>query len=100
MGGEIDLATAPRLREEIVRLVDAGRDRLLVDLEGVEFMDSTGLGVLVAGLKHTRERGGDLALVCRRPQVLRLLAITGLDGVLAVHADASEASAPPPVSPG
>ena len=54
VGGEIDVYTAPKLRETIVSLVDAGAVHLVVDLERVEFLDSTGLGVLVGGLKRVR----------------------------------------------
>lgn len=92
--GEVDLATAPRLRDELLRLVDGGRNQVVLSLEGVPFMDSTGLGVLVMGLKHARERGGDLVLVCSQPQVLRLLSITRLDEVFSVHGTVAEAVGP------
>lgn len=89
--GEVDLSTAPSLRSEISQLVDAGRTRVVVDLEGVPFMDSSGLGVLVMGLKRARERDGDLALVRPQPQVRRLLSITRLDEIFAVHATVADA---------
>ena len=50
VGGEIDVYTAPKLREKLIDLVSAGNYHLVVDMEGVEFLDSTGLGVLVGGL--------------------------------------------------
>jgi anti-sigma B factor antagonist len=91
--GEVDVYTAGRLREEIVGLVDRGRHHLAVDLEGVEFMDSTGLGVLITGLKRIREQAGELVLIAPRDQIRRLLTITGLDRVLPVHESVDEAMA-------
>lgn len=83
--GEVDIYTAPKLREKLVELIDSGNDRIVVDLEGVGFMDSTGLGSLVAGLKRIRERDGELAIVCTKEPVLKVLGITGLDRVFPVH---------------
>jgi anti-sigma B factor antagonist len=83
--GEIDAYTSPRLRERLTQLMDEGHYRVVVDLEAVEFMDSTGLGVLVSCLKRTKEHQGELALVCTAPQILRVLSITGLDKVFTVR---------------
>jgi anti-sigma B factor antagonist len=83
--GEVDLYTAPTLREKLVAMIDEGSTRVLVNLAEVGFMDSSGLGVLVGGLKHAKERGGDLALVCVDGPVLKVLTITGLDKVFAIH---------------
>lgn len=83
--GEVDAYTAPRLRERIIELVGEGQYRIVINLEGVEFMDSTGLGALVGGLKRVREHDGALALVCTRGPVLRVLAITGLNEIFPVH---------------
>jgi anti-sigma B factor antagonist len=83
--GEIDAYTSPRLRERLTQLMEDGHYRVVVDLEGVEFMDSTGLGVLVSCLKRSKEHQGDVALVCTAPQILRVLAITGLDRVFVVR---------------
>jgi len=85
VNGEVDIYTAPKLREKLVELIDAGNDRVVVDLEGVGFMDSTGLGSLVAGLKRIREKDGELAIVCTSGPVLKVLGITGLDRVFPVH---------------
>jgi anti-sigma B factor antagonist len=93
VGGEVDLNTAPQLKERINGLIAQGHSNLVVDLEGVEFMDSTGLSALVSGLMRTSEAGGEMAVVCTRPQVLRLLGLTGLDQVLSVHGSVSEAVA-------
>jgi anti-anti-sigma factor len=70
--GEVDVYTAPRLREKLVELVSQGKHQIVVDLEGVDFLDSTGLGVLVGGLKRLRSHDGDLTLVCTKdPEGLR-----------------------------
>jgi anti-sigma B factor antagonist len=90
--GEIDAFTSPMLRERLVSLMDGGHYQLVVDLEGVDFMDSTGLGVLVSCLKHAREHNGQLSLVCTSPQILRVLSITGLDRVFEVRGTAPEAT--------
>jgi anti-sigma B factor antagonist len=81
VGGEIDVYTAPRLREAIVAAIDAGHTRLVVDVEKVEFLDSTGLGVLVGALKHARTGGGDIALDGAPTHVWKVFQITGLDKV-------------------
>jgi anti-sigma B factor antagonist len=93
VAGEVDLNTAPQLKERINGLIAQGHANLVVDLEGVEFMDSTGLSALVSGLMRTSESGGGMAVVCTRPQVLRLLTLTGLDQVLKVYGSVAEAVA-------
>ena len=85
VGGEIDVYTAPRLRDKITELVADGVYSLIIDMEGVEFLDSTGLGVLVGGLKRVRSHDGDLALVCTQRRILKVLEITGLTKVFAIH---------------
>ena len=95
VSGEVDVYTAPGLRDRITDLLDAGQHLLIVDLGGVEFLDSTGLGVLVAGLNRAREVGGSLSLVCPQERVLKLFRITGLDEVFTVHGTVEEALASP-----
>jgi anti-sigma B factor antagonist len=82
--GEVDVYTAPRLREKLVELVTQGNYRIVVDLEGVEFLDSTGLGVLVGGLKRVRTHEGNLSLVCTQQRILKVFDITGLNKVFAI----------------
>jgi anti-sigma B factor antagonist len=93
VSGEVDVYTAPALRDRIADLLDSGQKQLIIDLAGVEFLDSTGLGVLVAGLNRAREVGGSLSLVCPQERVLKLFRITGLDEVFTVHATVDEALA-------
>lgn len=93
VSGEVDVATAPRLREKLVGLVGEGRSRIVVDLEKVDFIDSTGLGVLVGALKRVRTNDGDLALVCTGPRILKVFEITGLTKVFAIHRTVDEATA-------
>ena len=83
--GEVDVYTAPQFREQLIELVDQGQRKIVVDLQGVEFLDSTGLGVLVGGLKRVRSHDGDLALVCTQRRILKVLEITGLTKVFTIH---------------
>lgn len=76
--GDLDLATSPNLREAIIRLIDEGTRQIVVDLSALEFMDSSGLGVLVAALKRVRENGATLNLVAGGEKILKLFRITGL----------------------
>lgn len=82
--GELDLATAPQLRDQLVALAGGGFLAVTLDLAALDFMDSTGLSVLVAGLKHLRERGGDLVLRSPQPGAMKVLEITGLNAVFAI----------------
>jgi len=93
VSGEIDVYTAPKLREQIVQLVEDGRYHLVVDMEQVEFLDSTGLGVLVGGLKRVRAHDGSLHLVCTQERILKIFRITGLTKVFPVHASVADAVA-------
>jgi anti-sigma B factor antagonist len=80
--GEVDAYFAPMLRERIRELAASGAVHLIADLGEVDFLDSTGLGVLVGGLRRLREDGGSLALVLKTPRILRIFQITGLTKVL------------------
>lgn len=92
VGGEIDVYTAPKLRDKITELVAGGCYDLVVDLEGVEFLDSTGLGVLVGGLKKVRAHDGMLRLVCTQDRLLKIFRITGLAKVFDIHNTAEAAA--------
>jgi anti-sigma B factor antagonist len=91
--GEIDISSAPRLRELLIDLVSKNNDQIVVNLEKVGFLDSTGLGVLVGGLKRVRAHDGSLDLVCTREQILRLLRITGLTKVFGIYQTVDQAIA-------
>ncbi|HWB66131.1 MAG TPA: anti-sigma factor antagonist [Mycobacteriales bacterium] len=93
VGGEIDVYTAPKLREQLVDLVGNGHYHLIVDMEKVEFLDSTGLGVLVGGLKRVRAHDGSLRLVCTQDRILKIFRITGLTKVFPIHDTVDEAAA-------
>ena len=92
VGGEIDVYTAPKLREQLVELVNDGSFHLVVDMEGVDFLDSTGLGVLVGGLKRVRAHEGSLRLVCTQERLLKIFRITGLAKVFPIYDSVDEAA--------
>ena len=93
VGGEIDVYTAPKLRDKITELVAGGVYDLIVDMESVEFLDSTGLGVLVGGLKKVRAHDGSLELICTQDRLLKIFRITGLAKVFVIHDSADGALA-------
>jgi anti-sigma B factor antagonist len=91
VGGEVDVYTAPKLREKLVELVGEGLYDVVVDMTKVEFLDSTGLGVLVGGLKRVRSHDGSLALVCSQERILKIFRITGLTKVFPIYDTLDEA---------
>ena len=91
--GEIDIYTAPRLRELLIDLVSTRSYQLVVNLDKVGFLDSTGLGVLVGGLRRVRARDGSLDLVCTQQPILKILKITGLTEVFGIYETADQAIA-------
>lgn len=92
IGGEIDVYTAPRLRERLIEMVGAGEKRVVVDLRRVEFLDSTGLGVLVGAHRRLRASNGSLSLVCPDERLLKIFRITGLDSVFDIHKTVEDAT--------
>lgn len=83
--GEVDVASGDRLRDALARAVTDGRKDLVVDLTGITFMDSTGLGILVGALKRVRLAGGTLELVISSERLLKVFRITGLTGLFTIH---------------
>lgn len=76
--GNVDLFTSPHLNVAISELIEAGHHNLIINLEQIRYIDSTGLAVLIISLKKARARGGSMTLVCHDPQVIKTFRITGL----------------------
>jgi anti-sigma B factor antagonist len=93
VSGEVDVATVPRLREQLHGLVASGTPRIVVNLDAVDFLDSTGLGVLVGALKRVRNNGGELALVCTSPRIRKVFEVTGLTKVFSLYDTVDAAAA-------
>ncbi|MGH8878762.1 MAG: STAS domain-containing protein [Stackebrandtia sp.] len=85
VGGEIDMFTATELREALHDRLAENVTNLAIDVNGVEFCDSTGLGVIIGVLRRLRESGGRLVIMCARPQMLKIFQLTGLDTVLDIR---------------
>jgi anti-sigma B factor antagonist len=83
--GEVDVYTAPQVRERVIQLLGGGVRHVIADLREVEFLDSTGLGALVGSLKRLRERDGSLGLVIADGKITTVFRVTGLDRVFALH---------------
>ncbi len=91
--GDIDMAVSDDLRVRLTTLVDRGRVRLVLDLDAVMYIDSSGLGALVAAMKHARAAGGDIAVCGLASDVRALFEITRLDKVVTIHPSRKEAIA-------
>jgi anti-sigma B factor antagonist len=89
--GRLTMVVTPQLRTLITKTVQSGRSRIVVDLSACEFVDSSGLGALIAGLKTARQAGGDLRIAGIAPQVATVLQLTNLDKVLRPHGTVSGA---------
>jgi anti-sigma B factor antagonist len=85
VAGELDLAVAPWLRDQLDALFVGGAASIVVDMTRASFLDSTALGVLVSALNRSRELGGRVHLVVTEPQILRVLRITGLTEEFSLH---------------
>lgn len=77
--GEIHVVTAPKLAQRLSAAIDSGKTAIVLDMSGVEFIDSTGLSVLLNGLRLVTQQHGRMAIVCANPTVLRLFQVTRLD---------------------
>jgi anti-sigma B factor antagonist len=82
--GEIDLFTAPELKQVLTATIDGGQNRVVVDLSEVSFLDSTALGVLIGAVKRLRTRDGALAIVNTDPNIAKTFDITGLDQIFTI----------------
>lgn len=91
VAGEVDIYTSPVLKNALAAAAAEGCSKVVVDLNGVGFIDSSGLGVLVGALRRAREAGGELRVVSAQEGIARILRITGLDRVFALHTTLDEA---------
>ena len=96
VGGDLDMATTPGLRDTLHRVVDAGDRQVVVDLGEVGFLDSSGLGALVTAFRALDEAGGRLSLAAPQPAVVTVLRITSVDQVIDIYetVEAAEATMP------
>jgi anti-sigma B factor antagonist len=93
LAGEADLYAAPELKEHLLRAIARNGKKIVVDLSGVTFIDSTSLGVLVQGERRLRPAGGRLALVCADPSIVKVFTITALDRIFPIYGSREEAIA-------
>lgn len=91
--GDLDVYTVGSLRDAIGTMIEQQTPRVVVDLDAVPFMDSSGLGALMGGVRRLRETGGDLAVCCTREQHLKLFAITGFGEGVSIAPTVEEAAA-------
>jgi anti-sigma B factor antagonist len=89
--GRLTMVHAADLRAVVTEVIADGRNRIVVDLGDCEFMDSSGLGAVVGGLKAARQAGGDLRIAALQPQVMTVLQLTNLDRVLRPYGSVGEA---------
>jgi anti-sigma B factor antagonist len=90
--GDLDVYTVGSLRDAIGSMIDQKTTKVVVDLDGVPFMDSSGLGALMGGVRRLREAGGDLAIACTREQHLKLFTITGFGEGVSIAPTVEEAA--------
>jgi anti-anti-sigma factor len=91
LAGRLEMGDAMTLRERLLQLVASGRSRLVVNLAGVTFVDSMGVGALLAGLKAARRAGGDLRLASPPEQARMILRLTVLDSTFRLYVTEAEA---------
>ena len=91
LNGELDAYTAPDFRDTLVEIVEGGVSWVIADLTSVEYIDSVGLGILVGAAKRTGQRGGDIAVVCQRHNLLRVFDVSGTRELLNVVPSLPEA---------
>lgn len=91
--GEVDIYTSPLLREALLDAIETGAKQIVLNLRRIDYFDSTGLGILVGGVKRLREMGGMLRLCEPQPRVTKLLRATDLDTVIDIYGSEQEALA-------
>jgi len=90
--GDLDVYTVGSLRDALGKMIEDKTPSVVVDLDGVPFMDSSGLGALMGGVRRLREAGGDLAIACTREQHLKLFTITGFGEGVSIAPTVEEAA--------
>jgi anti-sigma B factor antagonist len=90
--GDLDVYTVGSLRDALGRMIEEKKPKVVVDLDGVPFMDSSGLGALMGGVRRMREAGGDLAVACTKEQHLKLFSITGFGEGVSIAPTVEEAA--------
>ena len=83
--GDVDSSTSARLRDLLTDLIDDGARQVCLDVAGLSFIDSSGLGVIVGAMRKVRALGGELELTAVNPGTTKVLEITGLDRVLTIR---------------
>ncbi|MCL5105224.1 MAG: STAS domain-containing protein [Armatimonadetes bacterium] len=89
--GEVDAYTSARFREIMLETIDGDSGSLVISMVDVEYIDSSGLGALVGGLKRVSERNGRIVIVCSKPQVRKVFEITGLEKVFPIYDEEDDA---------
>lgn len=89
--GDLDMGTADQMKRTLSELIEKGQSKLVMDLTGVSYIDSSGLGALVAAMKQARAVGGNLKLCGLQEDVRSIFEMTRLIKVMAVHSDREEA---------
>lgn len=89
--GEVDVYTAPQLKQHLIAMLESGSKKVLIDLTSVDYLDSTALGVLIGGLKRMKEIGGNMILICPSPRIHRVFEITGLDKIFLIYQSEADA---------
>ncbi|MDO8589215.1 MAG: STAS domain-containing protein [Armatimonadota bacterium] len=92
LGGELDAYTCSRLRDTMIEVIENGNPTVIVSMLKVEYIDSSGLGTLVGGLKRASESNGRIAVVCTSPQIRKVFEITGLVRVFPLYESEQEAT--------
>ena len=85
LDGEIDIYNAPELKDKIHKLIEQQQGDLILNCEGLSYIDSTGLGVLISSLKKIKKYGGDMRIVGIRPYIYKIFTITGLDKIFSIE---------------
>ncbi len=90
--GDIDVYSSPKVKETINALIEKEAYKIIINLEDIRYIDSTGLGVLIGALKRVKEHGGNITVVCSNPQIKKVFTITGLVKIFGIYSSNEEAA--------